>query len=76
MKKNTVFMILTAIIRNFYLAFVKQVSAVFGTKTIRPTSRIKTFIREFLCVPFKWVFRSRQWHLLLYTDRPYDRLTL
>ena len=75
MKENTVFMILTALIRNFYVWLVGNIAAnkAFG---LEATSRVKRFVFRFVQVPFRWVFRSRQWHLQLYTCRPYDKLRL
>ena len=75
MKENTVFMTLTALIRNFYVWLVGKIAAnmAFG---LEATSRVKKFVFRFVQVPFRWVFRSRQWHLLLYTCRPYDKLRL
>ena len=75
MKENTVFMILTALIRNFYVWLVGKVAAYkdFG---LEATSRVKKFVFRFVQVPFRWVFRSRQWHLQLFTSRPYDKLRL
>ena len=75
MKENTVFMILTALIRNFYVWLVGKIAAnkAFG---LEATSRVKRFVFRFVQVPFRWVFRGRQWHLQLYTSRPYDKLRL
>ena len=75
MKENTVFMILTALIRNFYVWLVGRIAAnkAFG---LEATSRVKRFVFRFVQVPFRWVFRSRQWHLQLFTSHPYDRLRL
>ena len=75
MKENTVFMILTALIRNFYVWLVGKIAAnkAFG---LEATSRVKKFVFRFVQVPFRWVFRGRQWHLQLYTSRPYDKLRL
>ena len=75
MKENTVFMILTALIRNFYVWLVGKVAVnkAFG---LEATSRVKRFVFRFVQVPFRWVFRSRQWHLQLFTSRPYDQLRL
>lgn len=75
MKENTVFMIFTALIRNFYVWLVGKIAAnkAFG---LEATSRVKKFVFRFVQVPFRWVFRGRQWHLLLYTCRPYDQLRL
>ncbi|MDN5296316.1 MAG: hypothetical protein PWQ71_422 [Bacteroidota bacterium] len=74
MKSNTVFLIMTVMMNNFYNYFIKKVSAVF--KDIPSTSRIKRFIFKFICVAGKWISQSRQWKLRLYTDRPYDQLCL
>ena len=75
MKENTVFMIITALIRNFYVWLVGEIAdnKAFG---LEATSRVKKFIFRFVQVPFRWVFRSRQWYLQLFTCRPYDRLRL
>ena len=73
--ENTEFMTLTALIRNFYVWLVGKIAAniAFG---LEATSRVKKFVFRFVQVPFRWVFRSRQWHLQLFTSRPYDRLRL
>jgi hypothetical protein len=72
MNHNTVYLILTAMIKNFYNYIVRKVSEVFTD--ILPTSRLKRFIFRFICVPGRWYFRGRQWTLGLYTDRPYEKL--
>jgi hypothetical protein len=72
MNHNTVYLILTAMIKNFYNYIVQKVSEVFTD--ILPTSRLKRFLFRFICVPGRWFYRSRQWKLGLYTDRPYERL--
>jgi hypothetical protein len=69
---NTVYLILTAMIKNFYNCIVRKVSEVFTD--ILPTSRLKRFLFKFICVPGQWIRRSRQWILRLYTDRPYEKL--
>jgi hypothetical protein len=74
MNHNTVYLILTAMIKNFYNYMVNKVSKVF--KDIKPVSRIKRFIFRFISVPCKWVYRHRQWILQLYTDRPYEKLVI
>ncbi|MCO5249767.1 MAG: IS1380 family transposase [Chitinophagales bacterium] len=74
MNSNTVFLILTAMMKNFYNHFIRKVSKVFPD--IPSTSRIKRFIFRFICVAGKWVRQSRQWKLHLYTDRPYERLLI
>jgi hypothetical protein len=72
MNANTVFLILTAMLKNFYLHIVKNVANVF--KNIFPTTRIKRFIFRFICVPGKWMRQGRKNILKLYTERPYERL--
>jgi hypothetical protein len=72
MHHNTVYLLLTAIIKNFYNCIVSKVSQVFTD--ILPTARLKRFIFRFICVPGRWVYRGRQWILYLYTDRPYEKL--
>lgn len=66
MKANTVFMILTAFIHNFYRYFLGLVAnAAFGLKT---TSRVKRFVFSFVSVPFKWVECGTRKMLRLYTN--------
>ena len=72
MNHNTVYLTLTAMIKNFYNYIVEKVSKVFTD--ILPSSRLKRFIFRFICVPARWVYRSRRWTLNLYTDRPYEKL--
>lgn len=72
MNCNTVFLILTAMMKNFYNYIINKVSKVF--EDIPSTSRIKRFIFSFISVAGKWIRQSRQWKLKLYTDRPYEKL--
>jgi hypothetical protein len=72
MRSNTVFLILTAMLKNFYLYIVKKVAKVFTN--ILPTTRIKRFIFRFICVAGKWTKQGRKNILKLYTHRPYERL--
>jgi hypothetical protein len=72
MNENTVFLIITAMMKNFYNYFIGLLSKVFGN--INPTSRIKHFIFNFISVAGKWIYTGRQWILKLYTDRPYQRI--
>lgn len=66
MYSNTVFMIMMAVMKNFYSPFVKKVSEVFTD--IPLASRIKHFIFRFICVAGKWIRQSRQWKFRLYTN--------
>ena len=72
MNKNTVYLILTAMFKNFYSYIVGHVAKVF--KNIQPATRLKRFIFRFICVAGKWIRQSRQQFLRLYTDRPYEKL--
>jgi len=72
MNHNTVYLILTAMIKNFYHYVVEKVSKVFTD--ILSTSRLKRFIFRFITVPGRWVRRSRRWILSLYTDKPYEKV--
>ena len=66
MAQNTVFLLMTAIIRNFYKAIIQRVEVrKFGLKA---SSRIKTFVFKFISVPAKWVRIARQDVLNIYTD--------
>ncbi len=67
MNENAVFLIMTAIIRNFYKKLMtgnKRLAA-FGLKT---TSRIKAFVFQYVSVAAKWVRTARRYVLNLYTD--------
>ncbi|WP_238943893.1 hypothetical protein [Seramator thermalis] len=55
MKSNTVFLIMSAMMKNFYNYFIEKVSAVF--EDIPSTSRIKRFIFKFIRVAGKWIRR-------------------
>mgnify|MGYP000755315484 FL=1 len=66
MAENTVFLLLTALIRNFYKAIMQRIEVKkFGLKE---TSRIKTFVFKFISVPAKWIKTARQYVLNIYTD--------
>lgn len=72
--ENTSFLIITALIKNFYDYLVAKISEVFSE--IKPTTRLKRFIFRFISVSGKWIYTSRQWVLKLYSDRPYERLSV
>ena len=68
MAENTVFLLLTALIRNFYKFLMGRLDTkAFGLKK---TSRIKAFVFKFISVPAKWIRTSRQYVLNIYTDNP------
>lgn len=68
MNKNTVFMLLTAMIKNFYLYLVSLLADL-GVQDLKPTSRVKRLIFTFIVVPAKWIKTARAWTLNLYTNR-------
>ena len=64
MGENTVFLLLTALVRNFYKFIMGRLDVKkFGLKA---TSRIKAFVFKFISVPGKWVRTSRQYVLNIY----------
>jgi hypothetical protein len=72
MNENTAYLIIMAMLKNFYNYFVGKVAGVF--EDITPTTRLKRFIFRFISVAGKWVYSGRQWVLKLYTDKPYEAL--
>jgi hypothetical protein len=72
MGENTVFLLLTALIRNFYKFIMARLDVKrFGLKA---TSRIKAFVFSFISVPAKWIMTARQYVLNIYTEnRAYAR---
>lgn len=65
MGENTVFLLLMALIRNFYKFIMARLDVKrFGLKA---TSRIKTFVFKFISVPAKWVRTSRKYVLNIYS---------
>jgi hypothetical protein len=72
MGANTAYLIMTAMLKNFYNYIVQKVAKVFDD--ILPSSRLKRFIFRFISVAGHYVKRARQWILILYTDRPYEKL--
>lgn len=74
MNENTAFLIIMAMVKNFYNYFVAKVAGVFGG--ILPTTRLKRFIFRFISVAGKWVYTGRQWVLKLYTKKRYEALAV
>lgn len=66
MAENTVFLLLTALIHNFYKTIMQNK----GMKKLglKNTSRIKTFVFKFISVPAKWIRTGRQNVLNIYTE--------
>ncbi len=69
---NNTFMIIMAMIKNFYNYFVKQVAEKF--EDITPTTRVKRFIFRFITVAGRWVEQGRERILKLFTKKPYHLL--
>ena len=65
MAENTVFLLLTAIIRNIYKFLMGRLDTkAFGLKKC---SRIKAFVFKFISVPAKWIRTARHYELNIYT---------
>jgi len=65
MAENTVFLLLTALVRNLYKAIIHRLDVKrFGLKA---TSRIKAFVFSFVSVLAKWIRTSRRYVLNIYT---------
>lgn len=68
MEENTVFMLITSMLKNFYQHLLSKVSGIFPCIDMK--SRLKRFIFSFIAVPAKWVQIARQWTLnICTTDR-------
>ena len=68
MAENTVFLLLTALIRNFYKFLMDRLDTkAFGLKK---NSRVKAFVFRFISVPAKWIRTARHYELNIYTDNP------
>ena len=66
MAENTVFLLLTALIRNFYKFLMGRLDTkAFGLKK---TNRIKAFVLKFISVPAKWIRTARHYQLNICTD--------
>lgn len=72
LNENNAFMIITAMIKNFYNHFIAIVAEKFDD--ISPTTRIKRFVFRFITVAGRWVNQGREWILKLFTKRPYHQL--
>lgn len=72
--QNGTFMIITAMIKNFYTYFINMISKYFDD--IEPTSRLKRFVFKFITVAGQWIYKGRQNILRLFTNRPYLELKI
>ena len=69
LNQNTVYMMIMAMCRNFYLYLVEKISK--KVTFIKSSFRLKKFIFRFVVVPSKWIKKSGQKTLKLFTNRPY-----
>ena len=67
LKENTVFLIATAILKNFFLHLLDVIGG--RVKGLDRTARLKRFLRMFVIVPAKWIKSGRRNVLNLYTKR-------
>lgn len=70
LEHNTVYMLITAICRNFYLYILEKISK--KVSFVENTFRLKKFIFRFVVVPYKWIKKGGQKTLKLYTNKPYE----
>lgn len=66
MAENTAFLLLTALIHNFYKCIMQNNDM--KSFKLKSTSRIKAFVFKFISVPAKWVKTARQHVLNIYTQ--------
>lgn len=69
LEENTVYMLITAMCRNFYLYFLEKLSK--KIPFLENTFRLKKFIFRFVVVPYKWIKKGGQKTLKLFTNKPY-----
>ena len=63
---TAVFLLLTAVIRNFYKFLMERLDTkAFGLKK---NSRIKAFVFKFISVPAKWIRTARHYQLNIYVN--------
>ena len=69
LNQNAVYMMIMAMCRNFYLYLVEKIAE--KVKFIKSNFRLKKFIFRFIVVPSKWIKKSGQKTLKLFTNKPY-----
>ena len=69
LEENTVFMLVTAMLKNFYLYLIGTLAD--KIKALNKASRLKNFMLHFICVPAKWIKTGRSHILNLYTTKDY-----
>ena len=68
MSENTVYLLMTALIRNFYKTIIKRMNV--KDFKLSTTSRIKTFVFKYISVVAKWIKTSGTYILNIYTENP------
>ena len=74
LQENTVYMILMAMCRNFYLIILEKISR--KISFVKSNLRLKKFIFRFVVVSYKWIKRGGQKTLKLYIGKPYHLLLI
>ena len=69
LEQNTVFLLVTAMLKNFYLFLIDKLSQ--QIEPIMKSSRLKKFILHFINVPAKRIKIGRRYVLNLYTPQKY-----
>ena len=69
LEQNTVFMLVTAMLKNFYLFLIDKLSQ--QIEPLMKSCRLKKFILHFINVPAKWIKTGRRYVLNLYTPKKY-----
>lgn len=72
LNENTVYMLLMAMCRNFYLYVRDRIAK--KVDFVSNTFRLKRFIFRFIVVPCKWIKKGGQKTLKLFTSKPYHLL--
>lgn len=73
LEQNTVFMMLMAMCRNFYLYLIAKLSET--TDFLQAGFRLKKFIFRFVTLPYKWIKKGEEQILKLYTKKKYHIIT-
>ena len=68
MAENAVYLLTTALIRNFYKTIIRKLNVKDFDLSI--SSRIKTFVFKYISVAAKWIRTSRTYVLNIYTENP------
>lgn len=69
LSENTVFLYFSALCYNLYKLVVLNLSKKY--RNIKPNFRMKRLIFNFIAIPAKWVYSSRQWYLRVYGKIPF-----